>query len=240
MNYIVFILIILIAVVLHEFGHFLAAKAFNVKVDSFNIGFWKKICSFKISDTEFNLRVIPLGGSCAINDKSFEKISPLKQILIFAAGPAVNLLLMFVFISIVNLMNGNFDFINVISTIWNGIVALLGSFLSMFDVVFDFSQSTLKENFVLADQVLGAAGNGAEWIYQFSMLSYALNAALFVFNILPIPALDGGQIALNLPAVFGKPLKPEFVQKANICFYCFIMGLTVFVLVKDIVVGLII
>lgn len=240
MNYIVFVFIILLAIVLHEFGHFIAAKLFKVEVDSFNIGMGKKITGFNKNGTEWNLRLLPIGGSCAINDDSFEKISPWKQIIIFAAGPFVNLALMVVSVAILYLISGSFNIMNVFSTVWNGIVAVLTSLVSVFDVVFNFSQSTLQENFVVADQVLGAATNGMEYIYQFCTLNFALNTALFVFNILPIPALDGGQIFMNIPAAIGKPINKNLVQKINVGFYCFLMGLTVFVLVKDIVVGLII
>lgn len=240
MNYIVFVFIILLAIVLHEFGHFIASKLFKVEVDSFNIGMGKKIFGFKKHNTEWNLRLLPIGGSCAINDEAFEKISAWKQIIVFAAGPLVNLVLMIVSVGIVLFIGGNFDIMNILSTVWNGIVAVLTSLASIFDVVFDFSQSTLQENFLVADQVLGAAENGIEYVYQFCMLNFALNTALFVFNILPIPALDGGQIFINIPAAIGKPINKNLVQNINVGFYCILMGLTVFVLVKDIVVGLII
>lgn len=49
-------------VFVHELGHFLTAKAFGVRIEQFAIGFWKKIVSFKRGDTEYSLRVIPVGG----------------------------------------------------------------------------------------------------------------------------------------------------------------------------------
>lgn len=47
---------------IHEFGHFLFCKLFNVSTPSFSIGFGPKIWSKKIGDTEFSLAAIPLGG----------------------------------------------------------------------------------------------------------------------------------------------------------------------------------
>ena len=49
-------------ILIHEGGHFLVAKAFKVKVNEFSIGFGKKILSKKKGETEYNLRIVPLGG----------------------------------------------------------------------------------------------------------------------------------------------------------------------------------
>ena len=57
-------LIIVLAVVatIHEFGHFIIAKLFKMKVDEFAIGFGKAIFQKKYKDTTYSLRWIPLGG----------------------------------------------------------------------------------------------------------------------------------------------------------------------------------
>lgn len=46
----------------HEFGHFLFARLFGVRVPSFSIGMGPKLFSFKVGETEFKLSAIPLGG----------------------------------------------------------------------------------------------------------------------------------------------------------------------------------
>jgi regulator of sigma E protease len=51
-----------VLVFIHELGHFLVAKYFNVGVLEFAIGFGKKIKSFKHKETTYSLRAIPLGG----------------------------------------------------------------------------------------------------------------------------------------------------------------------------------
>lgn len=53
---------ILILISLHEFGHFIFCKFFNVHTPSFSIGFGPKLVSKKIGDTEFSISAIPLGG----------------------------------------------------------------------------------------------------------------------------------------------------------------------------------
>lgn len=238
MNFIAFIFIILLAVVLHEAGHCITAKVFHIPVTSFNVGMGKKLFSFKRNGTEYAFRLFPFGGSCQIDDAVFNAADPLKKILVFAAGPFVNLLLMFIFLFIALSCQGNVSVSSFFMTIWNGIWNTMLSLSSIFSVAIDFETSTLQQNFVVADQVLGSA-TGLDYLYRFSMLSYSINAALFVFNIFPIPALDGGQIALNIPAAMNRPLKEQMVERLNMGFYGLLMGLTVFIFAKDIIIWII-
>ncbi len=57
-----FIGILLVLVVLHEFGHFVAAKAFGVKVLEFGVGFPPKIWGKKFGETEYTVNWLPIGG----------------------------------------------------------------------------------------------------------------------------------------------------------------------------------
>eukprot|EP00526_Cylindrotheca_closterium_P005922 CAMPEP_0113610590 /NCGR_PEP_ID=MMETSP0017_2-20120614/5108_1 /TAXON_ID=2856 /ORGANISM="Cylindrotheca closterium" /LENGTH=557 /DNA_ID=CAMNT_0000519489 /DNA_START=73 /DNA_END=1746 /DNA_ORIENTATION=- /assembly_acc=CAM_ASM_000147 len=49
-------------VVVHEAGHYLAARAFNISVHEFSVGFGPKLAGFEALGNEFNLRALPLGG----------------------------------------------------------------------------------------------------------------------------------------------------------------------------------
>ena len=59
---IIFFALILVSVGLHELGHFIPAKLFHVKVLQFFIGFGKNIWKFKRGETEYGVKMIPLGG----------------------------------------------------------------------------------------------------------------------------------------------------------------------------------
>ncbi|MCD7839018.1 MAG: site-2 protease family protein, partial [Erysipelotrichaceae bacterium] len=63
---IVFILILGSIIIIHEFGHFMAAKYFNVYCSQFSIGFGPKIWSKQGKETEYELRCIPFGGFVAM------------------------------------------------------------------------------------------------------------------------------------------------------------------------------
>jgi len=99
-----------IMIFIHELGHFLAAKYFNVKVLKFALGFGPKITAREVGETEYSIRYFPLGGFVKMlgedgNDEESKDIAPedeqrafnhqhpLKRIAIVAAGPVFNLIL---------------------------------------------------------------------------------------------------------------------------------------------------
>ena len=72
---IVFFLILGIVILVHEFGHFVAAKKTGVPVNEFGIGFPPKIWKKKKGETEYFIGAIPFGGLCAIDGENEEKES---------------------------------------------------------------------------------------------------------------------------------------------------------------------
>ncbi len=60
--FIVAVLMLAFLIFVHELGHFTIARICRVKVEVFSIGFGKKLCFFKLFDTQFALSLIPLGG----------------------------------------------------------------------------------------------------------------------------------------------------------------------------------
>src|SRR2546423_4686556 len=57
-----FVFILGAAVVLHEFGHFLVAKMLGIRVETFSVGFGKRIWGRRWGTTDYRLSLIPLGG----------------------------------------------------------------------------------------------------------------------------------------------------------------------------------
>lgn len=101
----VFILTILILVVIHELGHFLAAKKFNIKVLEFGFGLPPRVIGKKIGETIVSLNWLPFGGFVRLlgedesdkevleNHRSFAYQKVHKRILVVVAGVVMNLLL---------------------------------------------------------------------------------------------------------------------------------------------------
>jgi regulator of sigma E protease len=100
------ILILLIMITVHEFGHYLAGKALKFKINEFAIGFGPKLFKRKSKKTGelFSVRLLPLGGFCAFdgedgangeeeNKDSFTAKAPWKRIIVLLAGPLMNYVL---------------------------------------------------------------------------------------------------------------------------------------------------
>lgn len=62
MNIIIFLIILVVLVVSHEFGHFIVAKKAGMRVDEFSFGFPPKLFGIKRGETSYNFNLLPLGG----------------------------------------------------------------------------------------------------------------------------------------------------------------------------------
>src|SRR5208282_747768 len=103
MSLIVFILILSILILVHEWGHFITARKCGVKVEQFALGFGPKLFGWVYDGTEFCLCAIPLGGFVKMagderekclgtSDEYFAKPAG-QRALIVLMGPVVNLIL---------------------------------------------------------------------------------------------------------------------------------------------------
>ncbi|GGJ22856.1 M50 family metallopeptidase [Deinococcus roseus] len=98
MGLIIWLLVIQIAVILHEGAHYLAARMQGAKVSAFSVGMGPIIARFKRGETEFRLSALPIGGYVLIDDlgpESLEgqkkaRLTPLGKILVLFAGPLSN------------------------------------------------------------------------------------------------------------------------------------------------------
>ena len=61
-----FVLALMVAIFLHEGGHFVTAKLFGMKVERFFLGFGPTLWSFRRGETEYGIKALPLGGFCKI------------------------------------------------------------------------------------------------------------------------------------------------------------------------------
>lgn len=79
MSIIIFIIILLVLVVSHEFGHFIVAKKSGIRVDEFSFGFPPKLFGKKIGETTYNFNLLPLGGYVKIFGENGETESTSAQ-----------------------------------------------------------------------------------------------------------------------------------------------------------------
>ena len=71
------ILALFVMIMLHELGHFLAAKRSGMKVTEFFVGFGPRLWSFTRGETEYGIKAVPLGGYCRIiGMTNLEEVAP--------------------------------------------------------------------------------------------------------------------------------------------------------------------
>lgn len=99
-----------IVVLVHEGGHYIAARYTGIRVETFSIGFGRRLIGFKKGETDYRISLVPLGGYCrffgeqsfrqALDEKldhipgkkgEFYASSPLKRIIVSISGPLANL-----------------------------------------------------------------------------------------------------------------------------------------------------
>lgn len=94
------VLLFIMIIIIHELGHFLAAKACGIRVDEFAIGMGPKIFSKQGKETLFTIRLIPIGGFCAMAEdedsedpRAFRNRKVWKRFITIAAGAVFNIIL---------------------------------------------------------------------------------------------------------------------------------------------------
>ncbi len=110
------ILLIIIAVLLfgliisiHEFGHFFTAKLSGIRVNEFAVGMGPKLFGFTRGETDYSLRLFPIGGYCAMegedeespDDKAFNNKPVWKRMIVIVAGAFMNIILGLVLMSVI-------------------------------------------------------------------------------------------------------------------------------------------
>lgn len=101
-----FLIVLGLAVIFHEWGHFIVAKLCGARVERFAVGFGKTLLSYKPKndDTEYVVCALPLGGYVKITgmdpddeitgaDYEYLQLAPWKRIAIVLAGPLMNFVL---------------------------------------------------------------------------------------------------------------------------------------------------
>ncbi len=106
--YLVAVLIFILLIVIHEFGHFIAAKLMGVRVNEFAVGFGPKLLKKKFGETTYSVNLVPLGGYCAMegedeesaDNRAFCNKKAWRRFIIVAAGALFNLLLGVILVAI--------------------------------------------------------------------------------------------------------------------------------------------
>ena len=107
--YLTAVLLFLILIVIHEFGHFIAAKLLGVKVNEFAVGFGPRLFGFQGKETKYSFNLVPLGGYCAMegedeesgDSRAFCNKSAWRRFLIVVMGAVFNLVFGLILVAII-------------------------------------------------------------------------------------------------------------------------------------------
>lgn len=108
-----FVFALLFSIMVHEFGHYITAKRYGMRVTEFFLGFGKRIWSTQRGETEFGIKAIPAGGYCKISGMSvrdempadiahraFYKARTREKLVVLGSGSVLHFILGFLFLFI--------------------------------------------------------------------------------------------------------------------------------------------
>jgi regulator of sigma E protease len=104
------VLVLGVVIILHELGHFLVARYFKIRIETFSVGFGPRLIGFRRGDTDYRISAFPLGGyvkmagdtpSETLTGEPHEFLSKPKwqRFLVASAGPIMNMILAVVLLS---------------------------------------------------------------------------------------------------------------------------------------------
>jgi membrane-associated protease RseP (regulator of RpoE activity) len=109
----IFAFVVLLVIVVHESGHFFAAKAFGIKVEEFFVGFGPRLWSVRRGETEYGIKAIPAGGYVRIAGmnpfqepapedlpRTFGAKPPWQRAIVLLAGSFTHFVLALVFLAV--------------------------------------------------------------------------------------------------------------------------------------------
>ncbi|MFQ6724518.1 MAG: M50 family metallopeptidase [Clostridia bacterium] len=186
------ILALLVMVMIHEFGHYIAGKMLGFKINEFSVGFGPKIFQKKKKNGElFSLRTIPLGGYCAFDGEdensnsptAFNNQKPWKRLIVLFMGAFFNFLSAIIF-SYILLVSCGYEHVQVKSMQNNSF------------------QYQVENHLEVGDRIYGINGNEFDFVddqYFNSLLGdYVRNDLDFQEDMWTSDGVDYSTIPLNI------------------------------------------
>lgn len=189
MSILIAILIFCMVVVIHEFGHFFAAKKNGVFVEEFAIGMGPVILKKQGQETLYTIRIFPIGGFCKMlgeeenvdDERSFSSKSVLQRMIIIVAGAFLNIVLAF------------FLFFNIFGVVGISTNEIIG---------FIDNSNAEAAGLVIGDRIVGVDGDKMSFQIEISesissslnediAISYERDGVIYTTSISPTIKEDG-------------------------------------------------
>lgn len=197
MGYILVVVVLGVMILIHEAGHFVAARVVGIPVAQFAIGFGPRLWGFVRGRTEFRIGMIPLGGYVLPrirDEQDYFRLALWRRLAFSLSGPAANVLVVVPLFALANALAGRTSLGELTLLPLEQTGRLLGQILSGLLAVFAHHDRL--------SSVLGIVTEGGQFIglslVRLTRFSILISLNLAIFNLLPLPPLDGGKIVLDV------------------------------------------
>lgn len=205
MAYVYMFSVISVLILIHELGHLLGAKLARIPVALFSVGFGPKLWGFDRGGTEYRASAIPFGGYVlpGVTDAAEFAAMPASRRLLFAfSGPLGNILAALFLASMANIAAHGFSLHGAITAPLTAIGNMTAQMIGVIPLILEHPD---RLSGVVGIVAMGGRHAGTD-VMRIVELAILLNVNLAVFNLLPLPPLDGGKIVMCLLQKIYKPL----------------------------------
>lgn len=250
------LLILSVLVVVHELGHFMAARKTGVFVEEFAIGMGPKLFKHQGKETLFTIRAIPIGGFCKMRGEepkqdedgnlippdplavpeegSYESKTQGQKLLILVAGSAMNIIFAWVCLLIISLSLGQMNFFEAIGNAFLNTWRFAGLIFQSFAMLFtgQIGFDNLAGPIGMVSMVGSFISEGFIVLLAFTAM---LSVNLGIINMFPLPALDGGRVfIIIIEIITRRKFSPEVEMKINYFGFIALIALALIIAINDI------
>lgn len=220
------ILSLLAVIVIHEvFGHFLACVLTGIRVNALYLGVpLGPRLRLQLGDYPISISLLPFIAAVEVNEESLSAASLWRRIIVYVAGPVANILSALL---VIFLVFGSASPV-ILGNLYHSVAGGIGMLLS--------GQIPMTEAIV---GPVGAVADSSEiikeggWVLGSVAVFVLLSLGIGVFNLLPIPALDGGRVAMDILVRLGLP--EGWAKKINAAFLILLLALMAVLTAKELV-----
>jgi len=205
-SYLLVFLLLSFFILVHEFGHFFAARFLGIPIARFSVGLGPRLWSVTRGETEYRLSMIPIGGYVLPDlstESKFFSLSIRKRILFALGGPAANIVAAGLLFAVLEMLSGPLTVSGVLGDAFVRTVDALVSVAMIIPAAFDSPQEL--------NGVVGIVADGGDFVgtnlVRATQLAIVLNLNLAVLNLIPLPPLDGCKIFFYLLESLGLGLE---------------------------------